>query len=248
MSGRAPKPHKQRIDQLLVDRGLAESREKAKALVLAGSVSANGERVDKPGQTVPEDSAIALAEKLRYVSRGGLKLERALDHFGVDVAGRICVDVGASTGGFTDCLLQRGAARVYALDVGHGQLDWKLRNDPRVVAREGVNARRLRPEDIGEPASLAVCDVSFISVTLIAPVLPPILEPDGAMIILIKPQFEAGRDQVGKGGVIRDPEVQAAACAKVREAVESLGFRGQIIESPILGAEGNREFLLYATR
>src|SRR4051794_19716738 len=155
------KPRKLRIDQILVDRGLAESRERAKALLIAGSVTVNGQRIDKPGQNVAADARVEVAAKLRYVSRGGLKLERALDHFGVDVAGKTCVDVGSSTGGFTDCLLQRGAARVYAVDVGHGQLDWKLRNDPRVILREGVNARYLKPEDIGEPASLAVCDVSF---------------------------------------------------------------------------------------
>jgi len=241
------KPRKLRIDQLLVDRGLAESRERAKALLIAGSITVNGQRIDKPGQNVAADARVEVAGKLRYVSRGGLKLERALDHFGVDVAGKTCVDVGSSTGGFTDCLLQRGAARVYAVDVGHGQLDWKLRNDPRVILREGVNARYLKPEDIGEPASLAVCDVSFISVTLILPVLTPMLTPDGAMIVLIKPQFEVGRDQVGKGGIVRDPALHALACARVRSSVEALGFRAEVIESPILGAEGNREFLLYGS-
>jgi 23S rRNA (cytidine1920-2'-O)/16S rRNA (cytidine1409-2'-O)-methyltransferase len=241
------KPRKLRIDQILVDRGLAESRERAKALLIAGSVTVNGQRIDKPGQNVAADARVEVAAKLRYVSRGGLKLERALDHFGVDVAGKTCVDVGSSTGGFTDCLLQRGAARVYAVDVGHGQLDWKLRNDPRVILREGVNARYLKPEDIGEPASLAVCDVSFISVTLILPVLTPMLTPDGAMIVLIKPQFEVGRDQVGKGGIVRDPALHALACARVRSSVEALGFRAEVIESPILGAEGNREFLLYGS-
>jgi len=241
------KPRKLRIDQLLVDRGLAESRERAKALLIAGSVTVNGQRIDKPGQNVAADARVEVADKLRYVSRGGLKLERALDHFGVDLAGKTCVDVGSSTGGFTDCLLQRGAARVYAVDVGHGQLDWKLRNDPRVILREGVNARYLKPEDIGEPADLAVCDVSFISVTLILPVLTPMLTPDGAMIVLIKPQFEVGRDQVGKGGIVRDPALHALACARVRSSVEALGFRAEVIESPILGAEGNREFLLYGS-
>jgi 23S rRNA (cytidine1920-2'-O)/16S rRNA (cytidine1409-2'-O)-methyltransferase len=238
---------KSRIDQLMVDRGLAESREKAKALLLAGSVSVNGRRVDKPGQTVETDSKIEIAARLPYVSRGGLKLERALDHFGVDVTGRICLDVGASTGGFTDCLLQRGAARVFAIDVGHGQLDWKLRGDPRVIVREGINARYLTKEDIGEQVDLATADVSFISVTMIVPALAPILKPDGAMIILIKPQFEVGREQVGKGGIVRDPAMHEAVCESVRAAVQALGFHGAVIESPILGAEGNREFLLYAT-
>lgn len=244
MTGRATKT---RIDQLLVDRGLADSREKAKALLLAGNVTVNGQRVDKPGHTVAPESRIEVAAKLPYVGRGGLKLERAVDHFGLDVSGKTCVDIGASTGGFTDCLLQRGAARVYAVDVGRGQLDWKLRNDPRVVLREGINARYLKPEDIGEPVDLAVADVSFISVTLIVPVLPPILKPNGAMIILIKPQFEVGREQVGKGGIVHDPVLHESACACVRESVEALGYRCEIVDSPILGAEGNREFLLYAT-
>ncbi len=244
MTGRA---NKTRIDQLLVDRGLADSREKAKALLLAGSVTVNGQRVDKPGHTAAADSRVEVAAKLPYVSRGGWKLERALDRFAVDVSGKTCVDVGASTGGFTDCLLQRGAARVYAVDVGRGQLDWKLRNDPRVVLREGINARYLKPEDIGESADLTVTDVSFISVTLIVPVLPPILKPNGAMIILIKPQFEVGREQVGKGGIVRDPGLHEAACARVRASVEAIGYRAEIVDSPILGAEGNREFLLYAT-
>jgi 23S rRNA (cytidine1920-2'-O)/16S rRNA (cytidine1409-2'-O)-methyltransferase len=244
MTGRATKT---RIDQLLVDRGLADSREKAKALLLAGNVTVNGQRVDKPGHTVAPESRIEVAAKLPYVGRGGLKLERAVDHFGLDVSGKTCVDIGASTGGFTDCLLQRGAARVYAVDVGRGQLDWKLRNDPRVVLREGINARYLKPEDIGEPVDLAVADVSFISVTLIVPVLPPILKPNGAMIILIKPQFEVGREQVGKGGIVHDPVLHESACARVRESVEALGYRCEIVDSPILGAEGNREFLLYAT-
>jgi 23S rRNA (cytidine1920-2'-O)/16S rRNA (cytidine1409-2'-O)-methyltransferase len=243
---RMNRPPKRRLDQLLVDRGLADSREKAKALLIAGTVTVNGQRADKPGQTAPEDSAIEIAEKLRYVSRGGLKLERALDEFRIDPGGRVCADIGASTGGFTDCLLQRGAARVYALDVGHGQLDWKLRNDPRVIVREGVNARYLQPEDIGDPVSLAVCDVSFISATMVVPAMAPLLSPTGEMVVLVKPQFEVGREQVGKGGIVRDPQLHAAACRRVADAVEALGFRTQTIESPILGAEGNREFLLHA--
>ena len=181
-----------------------------------------------------------------YVSRGGFKLAAALDSFGIRVEGRICLDVGASTGGFTDCLLQRGAHRVCSIDVGAGQLDWKLRTDPRVVVREGINARYLRFEDIGELADLAVCDVSFISVTLILPALVPLLTQGGEMVILVKPQFEVGRGQVGKGGIVRDSQLHAESCAKVEQAARQLGFSTSLMESPILGAEGNREFLLYA--
>jgi 23S rRNA (cytidine1920-2'-O)/16S rRNA (cytidine1409-2'-O)-methyltransferase len=238
---------KRRIDQLLVDRGLAESREKAKALLLAGAVQVNGQRVDKPGQSVALDSAIDLAQRLRYVSRGGLKLEAALTHFDIDVTGRVCADIGSSTGGFTDCLLQRGAARVHAIDVGSGQLDWKLRNDSRVVVHEGVNARYLAPSEVGEPLDLAVCDVSFISASMILPIFPALLRPDGEMVILIKPQFEVGRDQVGKGGIVRDPALHTAACNRIETAVQALGFKTAIMQSPISGAEGNREFLLYAS-
>ena len=239
---------KQRIDQLLVDRGLAESRQKAQALILAGAVMVNGQKAQKPGHTVDASSALELVEKLQYVSRGGLKLEKALDHFEIGVEGKICLDIGSSTGGFTDCLLQRGAQKVYALDVGTGQLDWKLRNDPRVVVREQFNARNLKFEDIGELCDLAVCDVSFISVTLILPTLPPLLRPGAEMVILVKPQFEVGRYDVGKGGIVRDPELHAAACRRVAASAESLGFKAEVIESPILGAEGNREFLLHAAR
>ena len=240
------KPAKQRIDQLLVERGLVPSREKAKALLIAGSVRVNGQRVDKPGQTVPVDAGIELMEKLKYVSRGGLKMEAALAHWCIYPTGYICLDVGASTGGFTDCLLQNGAARVYAFDVGSGQLDWSLRKDPRVVVREGINARHLKPEDVGELVDLIVCDVSFISVTMILPTLPAMLRQDGSMVILIKPQFEVGRDQVGKGGIVRDPVLHQQVCDRVSAVVRQLGFETEIIASPILGAEGNREFLLYA--
>jgi 23S rRNA (cytidine1920-2'-O)/16S rRNA (cytidine1409-2'-O)-methyltransferase len=239
---------KQRIDQLLVDRGLAESRQKAQALILAGAVMVNGQKAQKPGHTVDASSVLELMEKLQYVSRGGLKLEKALDHFEINVEGKICLDIGSSTGGFTDCLLQRGAQKVHALDVGTGQLDWKLRNDPRVVVREQFNARYLKFEDIGEFCDLAVCDVSFISVTLILPTLPSVLRSGAEMVILVKPQFEVGRYDVGKGGIVRDPELHAAACRKVAASAESLGFKTEVIESPILGAEGNREFLLHAAR
>jgi 23S rRNA (cytidine1920-2'-O)/16S rRNA (cytidine1409-2'-O)-methyltransferase len=238
-------PAKQRIDQLLVDRGLADSRQKAQALILAGSVLVNGQKAQKAGQTVVADARIEVLQGLKYVSRGGFKLEAALDEFGIAVEGKTCIDVGSSTGGFTDCLLQRGARRVFAFDSGTNQLDWRLRNDPRVVVRENVNARYLQPSDVEEPCDLAVCDVSFISVTMILPALPPLLRPDGELVILVKPQFEVGREDVGKGGIVRDPALHAAACRKVGVAVEQLGFTTRLMESPILGAEGNREFLLY---
>ncbi|MCX6634008.1 MAG: TlyA family RNA methyltransferase [Acidobacteria bacterium] len=236
-----------RIDQLLVERGLAESRERAQALVIAGYVLVDGQKARKPGQAVKRDSCVELIERLPFVGRGGLKLKGALDGFGIDVAGKVCVDIGSSTGGFTDCLLQRGAARVYAVDVGAGQLDWKLRNDPRVVVKESVNARYLTPGDIGEPADLVTCDVSFISVTMILPALVRLLKPAGIMIVLVKPQFEAGRRQVGKGGIVKDPALHASVCARIEAAVRGYGFQTAIMDSPILGAEGNREFLLYAS-
>jgi 23S rRNA (cytidine1920-2'-O)/16S rRNA (cytidine1409-2'-O)-methyltransferase len=244
---------KTRLDQILVERGLADSREKARALILAGSVLVEGQKSDKPGHAFPEHCRIEVAARLPYVSRGGFKLAGALDHFGIDVRGRVCLDVGASTGGFTDCLLQRAAARVYAIDVGHGQLDWRLRNDPRVIVHEGVNARYLQPGDFPEKFDLAVCDASFISATLLIPAFAPLLSESGEMVILVKPQFEVGKEQVGKGGIVRDPELHRAACDRVRTAVEALRsiasmWTASIIESPILGAEGNREFLLYASR
>jgi 23S rRNA (cytidine1920-2'-O)/16S rRNA (cytidine1409-2'-O)-methyltransferase len=240
-------PTKIRIDQLVVERGLAESREKAQALILAGAVLVNGQKALKPGHSVAGDSAIEVSERMPYVSRGGYKLAAALEHWSIDMTGRLCLDVGASTGGFTDCLLQRGAARVWALDVGHNQLDWKLRNDPRVVSREGVNARYLQASDFPEPFALAVCDASFISTTLLIPAIVPLLAPPGEMVLLVKPQFEVERGQVGKGGIVRDPALHQAACDRVRQAVEAHGFKTAIIGSPILGAEGNREFLLYAS-
>jgi len=181
------------------------------------------------------------------VSRGGYKMLGALEHWGLDVTGRVCVDVGSSTGGFTDCLLQHGAARVHCVDVGAGQLHWKLRTDPRVVVHEGVNARYLEPALLGEPVGLAVCDVSFISVTLILPMLPPLLLPDGEIVVLVKPQFEVGRDQVGRGGIVRDPALHAAVCRKAEDAARMLGFQTSLMESPLPGAEGNKEFLLYGT-
>ncbi|HTR35991.1 MAG TPA: TlyA family RNA methyltransferase [Bryobacteraceae bacterium] len=237
---------RRRLDLLLVERGLTDSREKARALILAGQVLVDGQKVDKAGAPVSGESRIELLAQPRYVGRGGLKLEAALDHFGIDVTGRTCLDIGSSTGGFTDCLLQRGAARVYAIDVGTAQLDWRLRNDPRVVVKEQLNARYLTRDDVPEPIDLAVCDVSFISITMILPVLPALLAPDGEMVILVKPQFELERDQIGKGGIIRDPRLHRVACRRVEEAVARLGFQSHVIPCPVLGAEGNQEFLLYA--
>ncbi|MBC8165608.1 MAG: TlyA family RNA methyltransferase [Bryobacteraceae bacterium] len=239
---------RQRIDQILVERGLVETRAKAQALILAGSVLINGQKAEKAGQSVAADSEVRLLGQLPFVSRGGVKLDGALGHFRINPRGKTCLDIGASTGGFTDCLLQRFAARVYAVDVGSTQLDWKLRTDPRVVVRDHTNARHLQLSDIGEQSHLAVCDVSFISVTLILPVLPPLLTPDGEMVILVKPQFEVGRGDVGKGGIVRDPDLHEAACRKVSKAVEHLGFAALLMESPIRGAGGNREFLLHAKR
>jgi 23S rRNA (cytidine1920-2'-O)/16S rRNA (cytidine1409-2'-O)-methyltransferase len=239
---------KTRVDQLLVEKGLAESREKARALILAGNVLIDGKRADKPGHSVSSDAQVDLLARMPYVSRGGFKLAAALDHWNIPVEGKTCLDVGSSTGGFTDCMLQRGAAKVWAVDVGRGQLDWNLRNDPRVVVREGVNVRYLTPADIPERFGLAACDASFISATLLIPPMAALLDERGEMVILVKPQFEVGKGEVGKGGIVRDPVQHHAACDRVRAAVEALGFRAGIIESPILGAEGNREFLLYAQR
>jgi 23S rRNA (cytidine1920-2'-O)/16S rRNA (cytidine1409-2'-O)-methyltransferase len=239
---------KTRIDQLLVERGLAESREKAQALILAGQVLVNGQKAVKPGHNVAVEARVEVLERMPYVSRGGYKLAAALDRWALDVTEWLCLDVGASTGGFTDCLLQRGAARVWAVDVGHGQIDWKLRSDSRVVVQEGVNARYLVAADFPDKFDLAVCDTSFISLTLLVPALVPLLAPLGRMVLLVKPQFEVERGQVGRGGIVREPALHKAACERVRAAVEAHGFRTDIIESPILGAEGNREFLLYAIR
>ena len=213
---------------------------------MAGAVFVNAQKASKPGQQVGDDAAVEVRAGLPYVSRGGLKLAEALRRFGIEAAGKVCLDIGSSTGGFTDALLQAGAARVHAVDVGPGQLDWKLRTHPRVVVHEGINARRLAFEDVGETADLITCDVSFISVTLILPAAVPLLRPGGQMVILVKPQFEAGKGQVGKGGIVRDPALHQAACDRVARAVSEYGFETAIIESPILGAEGNKEFLLYA--
>ena len=240
------KVRKMRLDHLLVARGLVESREKGQALVMAGKVSVDGQAQTKPGHAVAADARVEIAEGLKYVGRGGLKLEAALEGFGIEVRGMVCLDAGASTGGFTDCLLQRGAAKVFAVDVGHGQLDWRLRQDPRVVVREGLNVRYLAASDLGELVDLVTGDLSFISLTLVAPALAAVLKPAGQMVLLVKPQFEAGKGEVGPGGIVRDPAQHEAACAKVSAALEALGFACALLPSPILGAEGNREFLLHA--
>ncbi|MDP9169978.1 MAG: TlyA family RNA methyltransferase [Acidobacteriota bacterium] len=224
----------------MVGHGAAESREKAQALIMAGEVLLNGQKALKAGQTVGAEARVEVLAKQRYVSRGGIKLEAALERFAIDVNGCVCADFGASTGGFTDCLLQYGAARVTAFDVGSGQLDWRLRSDPRVVVKEGVNARYLEPA----PYDLATCDVSFISATLIIPAMTGAAR----MVVLVKPQFEAGRGKVGKGGIVRDPLIHQEACDKVRDFVTARGFQTDMMESPITGAEGNREFLLYGWR
>jgi 23S rRNA (cytidine1920-2'-O)/16S rRNA (cytidine1409-2'-O)-methyltransferase len=237
---------KTRLDRLLVERNLAESREKAQALIMAGDVLLNGQKAAKPGQAVAEDALIEVLARPPYVSRGGFKLAAALRHFAIDVAGEICIDIGSSTGGFTDALLQAGAARVHAVDCGSGQLDWKLRNHPRVAVHEGMNARHLAFSDIGELAGVVTCDVSFISVTLILPAAVPLLRSDGQMVILIKPQFEVGKGQVGKGGIVRDPQLHRAACDRIEHAVRQFGFETSLMDSPIPGAEGNKEFLLHA--
>jgi 23S rRNA (cytidine1920-2'-O)/16S rRNA (cytidine1409-2'-O)-methyltransferase len=246
---------KMRLDLLLVERALVPSRERARALILAGRVLVREQRIDKPGTTVPEDAAIRLlGEERAYVSRGGLKLERALEHWRIAVTGRSCLDVGASTGGFTDCLLEHGAAHVTAVDTGFGQIAMKLRNDPRVKLMERTNARLLAPGALaaepGEPAlTLLVMDVSFISATL---VLPPVIAAALALeeaIILVKPQFESGREHVGRGGIVRDPQAHQLAVDRVADCVRSLNWLVTgTIPSPITGREGNHEFLLYGRR
>jgi 23S rRNA (cytidine1920-2'-O)/16S rRNA (cytidine1409-2'-O)-methyltransferase len=238
----------ERIDKLLVERGLAESRTKAQAMIMAGVVLVNDQRVDKPSHQFETNSSIRIKggddPTSRYVGRGGLKLEAALREFQLDVTGFTCLDVGASTGGFTDCLLQHGAKRVVALDVGHNQIDWRLRNDPRVEVREGVNARYIQPEDFPNRFDLVVIDVSFISVTKVLPALVPLTIDGGSIVTLIKPQFEVGRGEVGSGGIVRDPEKRSRVVEEVNSAAIALGLEVvNVIESPIQGAEGNIEFL-----
>ena len=241
---------KARLDMLLVDRGLAPSRERARALILAGQVTVNGQVVSKAGTPIATDALVELAAPDHpYVGRGGVKLAGALDSFGIDVTGRRALDIGASTGGFTDVLLQRGAASVIALDVGHGQLDWRLRNDPRVAVRESVNARTLSAADLPYAPDLVTIDVAFISLRHILPRLPAIITPGAEIVALVKPQFEAGRAEVGKGGVVRDPEVHRRVCSEAAEWIASQGWRVVgLTESPITGPEGNVEFLLGAVK
>ena len=238
---------KTRLDNALVDRGLAPSRERARALILAGQVSVDGQVVSKAGAPVAADARVELATPDHpYVGRGGVKLAHALDAFAIDPRGRRALDVGASTGGFTDVLLQRGAASVIALDVGRGQLDWRLRTDARVIVREGVNARALTAGDVPHAVTLVTIDVAFISLRLILPSLPPFLEDAADVVALVKPQFEAGRDEVGKHGLVTDPLVHEAVLARVTAAAVSLGFsRVAMTPSPITGATGNQEFFLH---
>lgn len=239
-----------RLDLLVVERGLAPSRERARALILAGQVRVNGQVTAKAGTPVAADAVITLdTPDHPYVSRGGLKLAHALDVFGIAVTGRRALDVGASTGGFTDVLLRRGAAHVIALDVGHNQLDWKIRSDPRVLVREHVNARALVRADVPDDVDIVTIDVSFISLRHIFPALPPFLQPGADIVALVKPQFEAGREEVGKGGLVTDPAVHAAVLERVIDEAERAGFTvvGQT-PSPITGATGNQEFLIHLQR
>jgi 23S rRNA (cytidine1920-2'-O)/16S rRNA (cytidine1409-2'-O)-methyltransferase len=244
---------RERIDKLLVERGLAESRTKAQAMVMAGVVLVDEQRVEKPSLQFDPNSEIRIKggddPTSRYVGRGGLKLEAALREFQIDVAGLTCLDVGASTGGFTDCLLQNGAKKVVAVDVGHNQIDWRLRNDPRVEVREGTNARYLKPEDFEQKFDLAVMDVSFISATKVLPAIVPLLVEKGTIVTLIKPQFEVGRGEVGGGGVVRDEAKRARVVEEVHNAARAIGLEVvNVIESPIQGAEGNIEFLALYSR
>lgn len=238
---------KERLDVLMVQRNLAESREKAKALIMSGIVYVNGQKEDKAGTSFEETVQIEVrGNTLKYVSRGGLKLEKAMSRFGVQLAGKVCMDVGASTGGFTDCMLQNGAVKVYAVDVGHGQLAWKLRNDERVVCMEKTNIRYVTPEDIADPIGFASIDVSFISLTKVLEPVKALLEDNGQIVCLIKPQFEAGREKVGKKGVVREPAVHLEVIDMVIDYALSIGFEALNLEfSPIKGPEGNIEYLLY---
>jgi 23S rRNA (cytidine1920-2'-O)/16S rRNA (cytidine1409-2'-O)-methyltransferase len=247
-------PVKLRLDKLLVEKGLTTSRERAQALILAGKVLVDEQKIEKAGASVNSESLVRLlGEDLRYVSRGGLKLEKAIEHWHINLQGKICLDIGASTGGFSDCMLQRGAAKVIAVDTGYGQMNFKLRNDPRLRLLEKTNARYLQANDLGEPVDFIAMDVAFISATLVLPaVIAAAFANESSnrareIIVLVKPQFEAGRELVGKGGIVRDPSTQQAAIAKVKSAIEILGGEAaEWIDSPILGGEGNREFLLHA--
>lgn len=237
---------KQRLDKLILERGLAPSIEKAQAMIMAGQVVVGDHTVDKAGQQVAIDAEIRLrGENLPYVSRGGLKLRKALDEFGIDVAGLVAVDVGSSTGGFTDCLLQAGAVKVFAVDVGYGQLAWKLQQDPRVVSMEKTNIRYVTPDQLDAEPTLAVIDASFISLAKVLPATAALLKPGGLIIALIKPQFEVGKGEVGKGGIVRDPAAHEKVIEDVRQTALKLGLTvSGLCESPITGADGNREFLI----
>lgn len=241
---------KERLDVLLVSGGYAESREKAKAMIMEGLVFVNGQREDKAGAAFSPDVPIEVrGQVLKYVSRGGLKLEKAMTHFGLSLEGKVCMDVGASTGGFTDCMLQNGAVKVFSVDVGRGQLAWKLRQDERVVCMEKTNIRYVTPEDIGEPVSFASIDVSFISLTKVLLPVREILGEQGEIVCLIKPQFEAGREKVGKKGVVREPETHLEVIKKVMDHAKELGFGRRHLEfSPIKGPEGNIEYLLHLVK
>lgn len=238
---------KERLDVLLVSRGLAESREKAKAIIMSGNVYVDGQKEDKAGSNFPAEAVIEVrGNTLKYVSRGGLKLEKAMENFDVTLAGKICMDVGSSTGGFTDCMLQNGAVKVYAVDVGHGQLAWKLRNDERVVCMEKTNIRYVTPEDIADKINFSSIDVSFISLTKVLGPVKELLSDDGQIVCLIKPQFEAGREKVGKHGVVRDSAVHLEVIEKVIDFAISIGFEVLNLEfSPVKGPEGNIEYLLH---
>lgn len=241
---------KKRLDVLVVDKGLAPSRQRAQALIMAGAILVDDQPVDKPGAMVFENAAIVnKGSDIPFVSRGGLKLQEALDSLQMDVTGFVCLDVGASTGGFTDCLLQRSAARVYAIDVGYGQLDWRLRQDPRVVVIERSNIRYATPEMLPEPFDLITVDVSFISLKIVIPSVIPFLKPLGKILALIKPQFEVGKTQVGKGGVVKDPALHEMVIADLSTFFSEAGLDpGPVIPSPILGPKGNREFIIHLTR
>ena len=242
--------HKERLDVLLVSRGLAETRTKAQAIIMSGDVYVGGQKADKPGMSYEDTVEIEVrGQACPYVSRGGLKLEKALRDFGVDPTGYVCSDSGASTGGFTDCLLQQGAAKVFAIDVGYGQLAWKIRQDPRVVCMERTNIRYVQPEDLGEPLDLSVVDVSFISLKIVLPAIARLLKPTGQVLCLIKPQFEAGKEKVGKKGVVRDPAVHQEVLEHFVALADELGFTiRNLTFSPVKGPEGNIEFLGHLSR
>lgn len=237
---------KRRLDNLLLERGIVQSRERAKGLILSGDVRVNGNPVNKAGTLIDEDAEIEITKDIPYVSRGGLKLEKAIKEFNINVKDKVAIDVGASTGGFTDCLLQNGTKKVYAVDVGYGQLAWKLRKDPRVVVIERKNIRYIKPSDIGEPVDIATIDVSFISLKLVLPIVKNLLKENGEIIALIKPQFEVGKSEVGKGGIVRETEKHERVISEIKSFAIDLGFKVlNVTESPIVGQKGNVEFLIY---